>query len=155
RYDSIPRIVGSAREKFGGATPGISQGPGGGGTDGDIATLPQFLGKLKMPDYLGDGLFKRGFLYSLTGITRGAETAVALLLSVAVADPARSWKFGPHEVEHGRVVYVTRENPDEVRERLFGMAERMGFNPEELANTFLIIENVYDIAKAFDRIKRE
>src|SRR5262249_25188564 len=58
-------------------------------------------------------------------------------------------------VEHGRVVYVTRENPDEVRERLFGMAERMAFNPEELANTFLVIENVADIAKAFDRIKRE
>jgi hypothetical protein len=132
---------------------------GNGGTDGDIAsivlTLPQFLAKLKMPDYLVDGLFKRGFLYSVTGMTGGGKTAVALLLSVIVADPARRWKFGPHGAEHGLVVYVTRENPDEVRERLIGMAERMGFNPEELASTFLVIENVADIAKAFDRIKRE
>jgi hypothetical protein len=129
------------------------------GTDGNAAsivlTLPQFLAGLKAPDYLVDGLFKRGFLYSTTAMTGAGKTAVALLLAVAVADPMRRWKFGPHDVEHGRIVYVTRENPDEVRERLIGMAAQMGFDAGELANTFLVIENVTDIAKAFERIKRE
>jgi hypothetical protein len=41
----------------------------------------------KTPDYLVDGLFKRGFFYSITAMTGAGKTAVALLLSVAVADP--------------------------------------------------------------------
>ena len=110
---------------------------------------------LQRPDYLVDGLFKRGFFYSITAKTGGGKTAVALLLAVAVADAKRRWKFGPHDVKHGRVAYITRENPDDAKERLVGMAEKMGFNTAELDSTFLCIENVSDIAKAMDRIKRE
>jgi hypothetical protein len=121
--------------------------------DAIILTLPQFLARLRQPNYLVDGLFQRGFLYSLTAMTGGGKTAVALALSVAVADPQHRWKFGPHEVEHGRVIYVSRENSDDVRQRLTGMAEIMGFSAEELA--FLVIEDAIDLAKSLERIKRE
>ena len=129
------------------------------GIDGDainvILTLPQFLATLTPPDYLVDGLFKRGFLYSITAMTGAGKTAVALLLALAVADLQRRWKFGPFAVEHGRVLYITRENPEEVKERLIGMAEKLGFKAEELIKTFLVIDSVSDIAKAMGRIKAE
>jgi hypothetical protein len=86
-------------------------------------------------------------------MTGAGKMAVALLLSVVVADPKRRWKFGPHEVRHGRVVYVTCENPEDVKERLIGMSDRMGFDPEESAKTFLVIDRVTDLGKEMDRIR--
>jgi hypothetical protein len=149
-YQPRPEVNGNGYDRNSGA-PETD-----GGTTKIVLTLPEFLATIKKPDYLVDGLFRRGYFYSLTAMTGGGKTAVALRVAVAVADPQRRWKmFGPHEVEHGRVVYITRENPEEVKERLIGMAERMGFIAEELANTFLVIDSVSDIAKSFERIKSE
>jgi hypothetical protein len=120
-----------------------------------VLTLPEFLATYESPDYLVDGLFQRSRFYALTALTGAGKTAVALLLSVTVADPKRRWKFGPHEVEHGRVLYVSRENPDDVKMRLIGMASKMGFDPEELAGTFLVIQSVGDIEKHMERIRSE
>jgi AAA domain len=105
-----------------------------------VLTLPEFLATYESPDYLVDGLFQRSRFYALTALTGAGKTAVALLLSVAVADPKRRWKFGPHEVEHGRVLYIARENPEDVKMRLIGMASKMGFDPNELARTLLVIQ---------------
>jgi hypothetical protein len=120
-----------------------------------VLTLPEFLATLKPPDYLVDGLFQRGYFYSLTALTGAGKTAVALLLSVAVADPERRWKFGGHEVEHGRVVYITRENPDDVKGRLIGMASKLEFEPEELARSFLVVQDAANLEKEMERIRRE
>jgi hypothetical protein len=120
-----------------------------------VLTLPEFLATRKPPDYLVDGLFKGAFLYAVTAMTGAGKTAVALLLSVVVADPKRRWKFGPHEARHGRVVYVTCENPEDVKERLIGMSDRMGFDPEEFAKTFLVIDRVNDLGKEMERIRRD
>jgi AAA domain len=142
--------------------PGASN-KANGGTDkhdeGDteplVQTVSEFVATLDVSDYLIDGLFKRGFLYSLTAKTGGGKTAVAILAAIAVADPQRRWRFGPYETEHGRVIYVTRENPTEVKERLIGIADTLGFDTAELDKTFLVIHRVTDIAKAYNRIKRE
>jgi hypothetical protein len=120
-----------------------------------VLTLPEFLATLKTPHYLVDGLLKRGFFYSLTAMTGGGKTAVALFLSIVISDPKRRWKFGPHDAEHGRVVYVTRENPEDAKERLIGMAAKMNFDPEEFIGTFLVIDKVADLSKDMDRIRRE
>jgi AAA domain len=120
-----------------------------------VLTLPEFLATLKAPHYLVDGLFKRGSFYSLTAMTGAGKTAVALLLSIIIADRKRRWKFGSHATEHGRIVYVTRENPEDVKERLVGMAAKLGFDPKEFAETFLVIDSVADLAKETDRIRRE
>jgi AAA domain len=120
-----------------------------------VLTLPEFLATLGVPHYVVDGLFKRGCFYSLTAMTGAGKTAVALLLSIIIADRKRRWKFGPHQTEHGRIVYVTRENPEHVEERLVGMAEKLGFDPKEFADTFLVIDKVTDLAQEMDRIRRE
>jgi hypothetical protein len=87
-----------------------------------IQTLPEFLAAFEPPDYLIDGLFQRHYFYAITAKTAAGKTAVALLISVLVANPKLGQKLGPHDVEHGRVIYVTRENPTDVRMRLIGMA---------------------------------
>ena len=72
------------------------------------------------PEYLIDGLFKRGYLYAMTGLTASGKTAVALCLGMHVA---RSVPLGDREVKGGRVMYFAGENPDDVTQRLFGMTD--------------------------------
>jgi hypothetical protein len=152
--DTIQAIMAEAME-----APSVDDdpkpAPPGGAAPRIVLTLPEFLATLKPPDYLVDGLFQRGYFYSLTALTGAGKTAVALLLSVAVADPERRWKFGGHEVEHGRVVYITRENPDDVKGRLIGMASKLEFEPEELARSFLVVQDAANLEKEMERIRRE
>jgi hypothetical protein len=120
-----------------------------------ILTLPEFLAAFEPPDYLIDGILQRHYFYAITAKTGAGKTAVALLISVLVANPKLGQKLGPHDVEHGRVIYVTRENPTDVRMRLIGMASKMGFEASELANTFLVIDSVENLEKDTERIRRE
>jgi hypothetical protein len=120
-----------------------------------VLTLPEFLDAFEAPDYLVDGLLQRHYFYAITAKTGAGKTAVALLISFLVANPKGKQKLGPHDVEHGRVVYVTRENPTDVRMRLIGMAAKMGFEPEDLAQTFFVIDSVDNLEKDMDRIRRD
>jgi hypothetical protein len=120
-----------------------------------IHTLPEFLGAFEPPDYLIDGLLQHHYFYAITAKTGAGKTAVALLISFLVANPNGGQKLGRHDVEHGRVVYVTRENPTDVRMRLIGMAVKMHFDPDDLARTFLVIDSVENLAQDSERIRRE
>ena len=120
-----------------------------------VLTLPEFLAAFEPPDYLIDGLLQRHYFYAITAKTAAGKTAVALLIAVLVANPKPGQKLGPHDVEHGRVIYVTRENPTDVRMRLIGMASKMGFKPADLAQTFLVIDSVENLEKDMERIRRE
>jgi hypothetical protein len=120
-----------------------------------VQTLPEFLASFEPPDYLIDGLLQRHYFYAITAKTAAGKTAVALLISALVANPKVGQKLGPHDVEHGRVIYVTRENPTDVRMRLIGMAAKMGFEPADLARTFLVIDSVDNLEKDMERIRRE
>ncbi len=108
-----------------------------------VKTQRTFLSGFVPPDYIVDGLMKRGFLYSLTGATGAGKSAIALYLAAMVTHPSGGQKFGPHEVEQGRVVYIARENPDDIRMRLIGMASKLGVEPNEL--DYLVIDQVADI----------
>jgi AAA domain len=108
-----------------------------------VLALPEFLAQFVPPDYLIDRLLQRGYFYSLTGATGAGKTAIALLISILVATRGGGKKLGPYDVEHGRVLYITRENPTDVRMRLIGAAARMAFDPAGL--DFLVLEDIRTI----------
>jgi hypothetical protein len=83
-----------------------------------------------MPDYLVDGVLQRHFIYTLTGKTGDAKTAVALLIAQLVGAQGKH-SLGRHRVEHGRVIYLVGENADDVRMRLVGIAYSRQQNGEE------------------------
>ena len=77
------------------------------------------------PDWFIEGLFQRRFIYSVTGQTGHAKTAVALLISelcgsTSIDNPT----LGPHPVAKGRGLYLVGENPDDVTMRLIGAVAR-------------------------------
>ena len=85
----------------------------------EISILPkaEFLRGFVPPDYLIDGILQRRFIYSLTGQTGHAKTAIALRLAQFVDCGGT---LDGHEVARGRVAYLVGENPDDVRMRVIG-----------------------------------
>src|SRR6516165_10106485 len=77
------------------------------------------------PDYLVDDLFKRGYVYSLTGLTGSGKTVVALYIAMQTALNAN---IGDRMVKGGRVAYFAGENPDDVTQRLTVMTDGMDLN---------------------------
>src|SRR5262245_9279634 len=115
-----------------------------------VVTLEQFLAEYVPPDYLIDGILQSHYFYSLTGMTGAGKTAVMLLIAVKVSTRSGGQKLGPHDIERGRVVYITKENPTDVRMRLIGMAIKLSINPAHL--DFFVIQEIEDISKDLPRI---
>ena len=86
-------------------------------TNMNLATM---LKNYVAPDYLIEDLFKRGYVYSLTGLTGSGKTVVALFLAMQVA---RNANIGERAVKGGRVAYFAGENPDDVTQRLMVMTD--------------------------------
>jgi AAA domain len=118
-----------------------------------VLTLPEFLAKFEAPDYLVDGLLQRHFLYSLTGMTGAGKTAVASLLAFLMSRRTPGQTFGPHAVEHGRVVYIAAENPLDVQMRFLALLSKFQLGMDDL--DLLVIDNVGDLDKAYARIERD
>jgi AAA domain len=114
-----------------------------------LLSLRDFLKDFVPPEYLIDGILQRRFIYSLTGQTGHAKTALALLLAVLVGAPGTTTMLGNHQVEHGHVVYFAGENPDDVRMRLIGM----GVDPDAVCIS--VIPGVFDIATMFHPLTDE
>jgi hypothetical protein len=127
--------------------------PESAGTPPIILTLSQFLAKFEAPDYLIDGLLQRHFLYSLTGMTGAGKTAIASLLAFLMSRRTPGQMFGPHAVEHGRVVYIAAENPLDVQMRFLALLSK--FKLETDALDLLVIDNVQDLDKERVRIERD
>lgn len=89
----------------------------------------QFLEGFTPPDYLVDGVLQRRFFYSLTAVTGGGKTAIALALARAVGCVDPTATFGKHKVERGKVVYFVGENPEDVRVRLIGANSQRNDDP--------------------------
>jgi hypothetical protein len=115
-----------------------------------ILSSGEFVAGFVAPDYLLDGVLLRGFVYALTAPTGHGKTALALLLAVCVASGD---EFAKRAVGKGRVLYFAGENPDDVRMRWIGMAEKLGFDVDTIDVSFVC--GVYDISKIESRIHKE
>ncbi len=118
-----------------------------------VKTLEEFLANFVCPDYLVDGLVPKHRCYSLTGAPGSGKTAISLLIAAHVAGRIPGQKLGPHEVEHGRVVYITKENPSDVCMRLIGMQAKQKLEVEN--RDFLLIAEIEALDKDVPRIARE
>jgi hypothetical protein len=138
--------------------------PGGNGRDEPqqqqqkppIAILSKkaFVNSFASPDYLIDGMLQRRFLYTLTGQTGHAKTAVALLLARVVSSVSSN-NLGGRKVQRGRVLYLVGENPDDVRMRVIG-ADFVR-SPEEMTeeDNMSFIPGKFDIAKMLTTIEAD
>src|SRR6516164_7600016 len=88
-------------------------------------TLNAILKNYVAPDCLIKDLFKRGYVYSLTGLTGSGKTVVALYIAM---QPALNANIGDRMVKGGRVAYFAGENPDDVTQRLTVMTDGMDLN---------------------------
>lgn len=139
--------------------------PGPGGSDevvrvehfaGPAASVPKILSSAEFvasfipPDYLIDGLLQRRFLYTLTAPTGAGKTAVLMLITHHVE---RGLALGARRVKPGRVLFLSGENPDDVRMRWLAMAHHLGFDPDTMDVFF--IAGAFAIREELDRIRRE
>lgn len=118
-----------------------------------VKTAAEFLEGFVPPDYVVDGILRRGFLYALTAMTGGGKTAIGLDLAEAASNRTRRRKFGMHDVEHVGVLYLAAENADDVRMRLIGMEQQMGFDRTDL--DLLVIDKVFPLEENMERICKE
>jgi replicative DNA helicase len=110
-----------------------------------------FLAGFTPPDFLIDGVLQRRFLYSLTGGTGHAKTAIALLIAqlVSSCEPAA---LGIHQVQKGKVVYFVGENPDDVRMRIIGAdAKREDDTDDEIS----FLPGVFSVEQMRERLASE
>src|SRR5262245_44982984 len=96
-------------------------GTGNGHDKTDTVTIyskAEFVRGFRPPSYLVDGILQRRFIYSLTGVTGHAKTAIALLIADLVSGSDPNAMLLGHRVRQGRVLYFVGENPDDVRMRV-------------------------------------
>jgi hypothetical protein len=105
-------------------------------------------------DFLINGLLRRGWLYGCTAPGGTGKTALAVLLTILVAQKQRPAFFGPHEVEQGKVAYFAGENPDDLRERFIALLDT---SPDITIpnNTVRIFPTLFHPAKVYDGIVTE
>jgi hypothetical protein len=100
------------------------------------------------PEYIVDGVVRRGMLYTLTAPTGSGKTAVMLYAATAIA---MGEMFGDRECEQGDVIFMAGENPDDVRARMIATMEYSGIDPARcrvhfIAGTFSIKNDLARIA---------
>jgi hypothetical protein len=104
-----------------------------------IQTKTEFLRGFVPPDYLIDGMLQRRFIYTLTGPTGHAKTAIALRIAQLV-DCGGS--LAGHQVEKGRVAYLVGENPDDVIMRVIADDATLGHKSDD--SNIIFIPGVFD-----------
>jgi hypothetical protein len=115
-----------------------------------LVTAKAFVAGFKSPEYLIDGLIRRGALYSLTALTGHGKTATAMCLDVCVA-VGRG--LDGRRVEQGNIVYFAAENPDDVKARMILTADRMGLDLPTLPMWF--VEGGFNIGDWADHIRSQ
>lgn len=105
-----------------------------------LQSAADFTADFISPEYIVDGVVRRGMLYTLTAPTGSGKTAVMLYAAVAIAqgDPVHD-----REVECGDVIFMAGENPDDVRARMIATMEHSQIDPARcrvhfIAGTFSI-----------------
>jgi AAA domain len=111
----------------------------------------EFVAGFVPPDYLIVGWLQRRFVYSLTAATGDGRTAIALLITMLVA---QGFKLGKLSVKRGRVLYFAGENPDDVRMRWMATTQQFGLTPENIDNVHFV-PGVFKFTEIGERIRQE
>jgi hypothetical protein len=99
-----------------------------------IQSSAEFVAGFVPPDYLIEGMLQRRFCYSLTARTSTGKTAIMLLLAAHVA---LGRPIGDRTVERGKVLFLSGENPDDVRMRWIAMSQEMDFDIQSIDVYFI------------------
>jgi hypothetical protein len=118
-----------------------------------ISTIEVFIMGFVPPDYLIDSIIQRRFVYSVTGQTGHAKTAVALLIAELISSQSENAMLGRHRVTKGRVVYFVGENPDDVRMRIIGSHSQRTDDP--LRDDIFFIPGQFNIQEMHGFLKQE
>lgn len=97
-----------------------------------------------------DGILQRRFCYALTAKTGAGKTAILLLLAAHVP---LNRPIGERTVEQGRVLFLSGENPDDVRMRWIAMAQQLDFDIDSIDVHF--IDHRLKISESMDNIRTE
>jgi hypothetical protein len=101
------------------------------------------------PDYIFDGIFQRGYVYTITGQTDAGKTNVGLRFAYHVGTGE---KLGNIEVEQGVVLYFAGENPEDTKGRWFALCREMDKDHKKVPVIF--VYGVTHISKTIARYKR-
>jgi hypothetical protein len=110
----------------------------------------QFVAGFRAPEYVIDGLFQRGRLYSFTAPTGHGKTAVSLCLDIHMATGR---DLAGRAAEQGNIVYFAAENPDDVKARMILMADRLQLDLSSLPLHF--VEGGFNFTDWGDHIRHE
>ena len=123
-----------------------------------IQAVRNFIEGFVPPDYLVDGMLQRRFMYSMTGPTGHAKTAIALHICDLVACANRNTMVGEHRVSKGRVLYFVGENADDIRMRVIGaQAKRQEADATDdpSKDNLYFIVGVFNIGEMLAHIRAE
>lgn len=115
-----------------------------------VQTAGDFVADFVAPEYLIDGIAQRGRLYTLTAPTGHGKTAVMLYAAMSVATGN---EFCNLEIEHGDVLFLAGENPDDVRARVIATMEFYNIDPDKCRLHF--IAGTFSIRADMERLHAE
>jgi hypothetical protein len=115
-----------------------------------LVTAKAFVEGFRSPEYVVDGLLRRGCIYSLTGPTGFGKTAIALCLDIHIATGR---DLDRRRVEQGNVVYCSGENPEDVKARMILMADRLQLDLSALPLYF--VEGTFDLNDWTDHVRAQ
>ncbi|WP_323008958.1 AAA family ATPase [Paracoccus sp. (in: a-proteobacteria)] len=102
------------------------------------------------PEYIIEGIVQRGKLYTLTAPTGSGKTAVMLYAATSISTGNL---FCETEVEHGDVLFLAGENPDDVRARVIATMEFYGIHAASSRLHF--IPGTFSIRADIERLRTE
>lgn len=85
-----------------------------------LQSVADFTADFVAPEYIVDGIVRRGMVYTLTAPTGSGKTAAMIYAAAAIATGSM---FCEREVEPGDVLFMAGENPDDVRARVIATLE--------------------------------
>lgn len=92
-------------------------------------------------EQLVDGILARGRIYSLTGPTGHAKTAISKLVELCVAEGRQ---FAGRDVPQRNVLCLQGENPEDASMRMLGTAQCFGFTSTAM-NRVTVIPETFDL----------
>lgn len=113
-----------------------------------MQSAAEFTADFVAPEYIVDGVLRRGLLYTLTAPTGSGKTAVMLYAATAIASAMR---FADRDVEPGDVLFMAGENPDDVRARFIAAMEFYGIDPAQCRVHF--IAGTFSIRSDMERLR--